>query len=89
MYWAQFVEDVAVPFEYLEFRTHGSTEAGEVRWDLFREFWRDGMLGLLILLAVGADAVLMQRLERVRQRKALQKHARLVKAKSQANRAEV
>ncbi len=60
-----------------------------VRWDLISEFWRDGMLGLLILLAVGADAVLMQRLERVRQRKALQKHARLVKAKSQANRAEV
>ncbi len=33
-----------------------------VRWDLVSEFWREAVLGLLILLAVAADTVLMRRL---------------------------
>ena len=33
-----------------------------IRWLAISEFWRDAMLGMLILLAVGADAVVMNRL---------------------------
>jgi len=33
-----------------------------VRWDLVSEFWREAVLGLLILLAVVADTVLIRRL---------------------------
>ncbi|WP_136644853.1 ABC transporter permease [Tabrizicola sp. YIM 78059] len=35
-----------------------------VRWALVSEFWREAVLGLLILLAVAADTVLMRRLLR-------------------------
>lgn len=35
-----------------------------VRWALVSEFWREAVLGLLILLAVAADTVLMRRLIR-------------------------
>ncbi len=33
-----------------------------IRWLAISEFWRDAMLGMLILLAVAADAVVMNRL---------------------------
>jgi rhamnose transport system permease protein len=33
-----------------------------VRWQLVSEFWREAVLGSLILLSVAADAVLMRRL---------------------------
>jgi rhamnose transport system permease protein len=33
-----------------------------IRWLEISEFWRDALLGLLILLAVAADAVIMKRL---------------------------
>ena len=33
-----------------------------VRWPLVSEFWREAVLGFLILLAVTADAFLMRRL---------------------------
>ena len=33
-----------------------------VRWQLVSEFWREAVLGTLILLSVAADAVLMRRL---------------------------
>ena len=36
-----------------------------IRWLEISEFWRDALLGLLILLAVGADAVIMNRLRNV------------------------
>ncbi|NJM83570.1 MAG: ABC transporter permease [Tabrizicola sp.] len=35
-----------------------------VRWELVSEFWREAVLGLLILLAVAADTVLIRRLLR-------------------------
>ena len=34
-----------------------------IRWLEISEFWRDAILGLLILLAVAADAVLLKRLQ--------------------------
>jgi rhamnose transport system permease protein len=34
-----------------------------IRWLAISEFWRDAILGLLILLAVAADAVLLKRLQ--------------------------
>ena len=37
-------------------------EQSLIRWLSISEFWRDAILGLLILLAVATDAVLMQRL---------------------------
>ena len=33
-----------------------------VRWQLVSEFWREAVLGTLILLSVAADAILMHRL---------------------------
>ena len=33
-----------------------------MRWQIVSEFWRDAVLGLLILLAVAADTILMRRL---------------------------
>ena len=33
-----------------------------VRWQLVSEFWREAVLGSLILLSVAADAILMRRL---------------------------
>ncbi len=43
-----------------------------IRWLEISEFWRDALLGLLILLAVGADAVIMNRLRNVWARSGLQ-----------------
>lgn len=37
-----------------------------VRWQLVSEFWREAVLGVLILLAVAADALLMRRLTAAR-----------------------
>ena len=37
-------------------------ETGLVRWRLVSEFWREAMLGALILLSVTADTVLTRRL---------------------------
>jgi len=39
-----------------------------VRWPLVSEFWREAVLGALILVAVTADAVLMRRLVRLKGR---------------------
>ncbi len=36
-----------------------------IRWLQISEFWRDALLGLLILLAVAADAVILNRLRRL------------------------
>jgi rhamnose transport system permease protein len=41
-----------------------------VRWEVVSEFWREAVLGLLILAAVVLDAVLMRRLVARRQRRA-------------------
>jgi rhamnose transport system permease protein len=43
-----------------------------IRWLEISEFWRDALLGLLILLAVAADAVIMNRLRNLWARSALQ-----------------
>jgi rhamnose transport system permease protein len=40
-----------------------------VRWDVVSEFWREAVLGFLILSAVTADALLMRRLNRLRIRR--------------------
>ncbi len=53
-------------------------DASLVRWQLISEFWRDGLLGLLILLAVAADAVLMRQFIAVRQRRAREKQSRML-----------
>ena len=37
-------------------------EQSLLRWDQVSEFWRDAILGLLILLAVASDAVIINRL---------------------------
>lgn len=37
-------------------------EQSLLRWSIISEFWRDALLGLLILLAVAADAVILDRL---------------------------
>ncbi|MCB0155808.1 MAG: ABC transporter permease [Anaerolineae bacterium] len=36
-------------------------EQSLLRWDIVSEFWRDALLGLLILLAVAVDAVILER----------------------------
>lgn len=41
-----------------------------VRWEVVSEFWREAVLGFLILLAVALDAALGRRLSRRRQRRA-------------------
>ena len=38
-------------------------EQSLLRWRIISEFWRDALLGLLILLAVAADSVIMRRLQ--------------------------
>jgi rhamnose transport system permease protein len=47
----------------------GAIMIGILEQSLFRigisEFWRDALLGLLILLAVASDAVILQRLNRL------------------------
>lgn len=40
-----------------------------VRWELVSEFWREAVLGLLILTAVAVDAILMRRLIALRVRR--------------------
>jgi rhamnose transport system permease protein len=37
-------------------------EQSLLRWQVVSEFWRDALLGLLILLAVAADAIILNRL---------------------------
>ncbi len=37
-----------------------------IRWAAISEFWRDGLLGLLILLAVATDTVVLRQLNRLR-----------------------
>lgn len=44
-----------------------------VRWELVSEFWREAVLGVLILLSVAVDALLMRRLMAARQAR---EHAR-------------
>jgi len=46
-----------------------------IRWPEISEFWRDALLGLLILLAVAADAVIMNRLRNLWTRSELQMEA--------------
>jgi rhamnose transport system permease protein len=41
-----------------------------VRWELVSEFWREAVLGLLILLAVAVDAALSRRLLRRKSKRA-------------------
>jgi rhamnose transport system permease protein len=41
-----------------------------VRWEVVSEFWREAVLGFLILLAVALDAALGRRLARRRLRRA-------------------
>ena len=40
-------------------------EQSLLRWEIISEFWRDALLGLLILLAVAVDAVIMERVRNV------------------------
>lgn len=40
----------------------GTLEQSLLRWRIVSEFWRDALLGLLILLAVAADSVILNRL---------------------------
>ncbi|MBO6639349.1 MAG: ABC transporter permease [Roseitalea sp.] len=52
-------------------------ETSLVRWPLVSEFWREAVLGTLILLAVTADAILMRRLIKLRtDREAARDHER-------------
>jgi rhamnose transport system permease protein len=50
-------------------------EQSLVRWLAISEFWRDAVLGLLILLAVASDAVILSRLRTLWARTELQPHA--------------
>jgi rhamnose transport system permease protein len=43
-----------------------------IRWLAISEFWRDALLGLLILLAVATDTVIMNRLRKAWSRHELQ-----------------
>jgi len=45
-------------------------ETSLVRWQIVSEFWREAVLGFLILLSVAADTVLMRRLLDFRQKRA-------------------
>jgi rhamnose transport system permease protein len=45
-------------------------ETSLVRWQLVSEFWREAVLGFLILLSVAADTILMRRLLAFRQKRA-------------------
>jgi rhamnose transport system permease protein len=47
-------------------------EQSLIRWLQISEFWRDALLGLLILLAVATDAVILDRLRRLWARSGLQ-----------------
>jgi rhamnose transport system permease protein len=48
-----------------------------IRWLEISEFWRDALLGLLILLAVATDAVIMNRLRNLWARSELQMSAEI------------
>ena len=56
----------------------GAVMIGTLEQSLFRlqisEFWRDALLGLLILLAVASDAVILQRLRALWARADLKLH---------------
>jgi rhamnose transport system permease protein len=54
-----------------------------IRWLEISEFWRDALLGLLILLAVATDAVIMNRLRNLWARSGLQMEAELEEAQRQ------
>ncbi|KPP83673.1 MAG: ABC-type rhamnose uptake system permease component RhaP [Rhodobacteraceae bacterium HLUCCA08] len=58
-----------------------------VRWQMVSEFWREAVLGILILLSVAADALLMRRLVAARaareHRKAEERIARELAAQAQ------
>lgn len=45
-------------------------ETSLVRWQIVSEFWREAVLGFLILLSVAADTILMRRLLEFRQKRA-------------------
>ena len=47
-------------------------EQSLIRWLQISEFWRDALLGLLILLAVATDAVIINRLRNLWARSGLQ-----------------
>ncbi len=47
-----------------------------VRWDWVSEFWREAVLGALILTAVAVDAILMRRLVALRVRREKERNAR-------------
>ena len=50
-----------------------------VRWDLVSEFWREAVLGALILTAVAVDAILMRRLVALRVRREKERNAQEAK----------
>ena len=50
-------------------------EQSLLRWAIVSEFWRDALLGLLILLAVATDAVILNRLRKLWARNELQVRA--------------
>jgi rhamnose transport system permease protein len=58
----------------------GAVMIGTIEQSLFRlqisEFWRDALLGLLILLAVASDAVILKRLRALMARAELRLVAR-------------
>jgi rhamnose transport system permease protein len=47
-------------------------EQSLLRWDIVSEFWRDALLGMLILLAVAVDAVILERLRNLWARREIQ-----------------
>jgi rhamnose transport system permease protein len=50
----------------------GLLDQSLLRWRLISEFWRDAVLGLLILLAVAGDRAIMERLRTLWARSELQ-----------------
>ena len=54
-----------------------------IRWAEISQFWRDALLGLLILLAVATDAVIMNRLRSLWVRGEIQMHEEAVEPKIQ------
>lgn len=50
-------------------------EQSLLRWAIVSEFWRDALLGLLILLAVAADALIMDRVRKLWARSDIQARA--------------